>query len=173
MKKFAMIFSLCSLVSLVFVSGCGGQKLPDGMPNLYPTTITLTVDGKPFTGGLITLVPVSGTLQWQVAAPTDERGKAVIRTHGEYIGAPEGEMKVCVSAIRNEEGPTAATPRPNDYGEGIAWDAAVLKERETFLVAGKEYGDAATTPLTMTIKKGKNEATFDVPEDGTQIKFAE
>lgn len=170
MKIFAIILSLFATV-VVFIVGCGGQKLPDGMPKLNPTTVTLTVDGKPFAGGIISLFPATGTFQWSVSGVTDESGQAIIKTHGNYNGAPEGEMRVCVQAVRNIEGETSATEMPtDDYDKMVAWQKAVQDERQTFLVAGAEYGAAETTPLTMTISKGKNSQTFDIPEDGTQIK---
>lgn len=173
MKKSAMFLSFGVLVVLGLSAGCGGQKLPDGMPDLYPTVITLTVDGAPYSGAMIYLHPTAAgdTARWSFNGITNEAGKAVIKAQGSYDGAPEGEMKVCIQAERNVEGPTSKTERPNDdYNALVKWDAAVLEERQTFLVAGKEYGEAATTPLTMTIKKGSNEATFDIKDDGTQIK---
>ena len=171
MKKTAIIFSLFAVVALALTAGCGGQKLPDGMPKLNPTTITLTVDGKPFAGAIISLFPATGTFQWSVSAVTDASGKAVMKTQGNYDGAPEGELKVCVQAVRNIEGETSATEMPtDDYNKMVEWQKAVEDERQTFLVAGAQYGTAETTPLSITIKKGKNSATFDIPEDGTQIK---
>lgn len=174
MKKIAIIFSLFAVAALALTTGCG-QKLPAGMPKLYPTTVTITVDGKPVADAYVTAYPDDPAFTWPLGGMTDANGQISFIVDGKFEGAPAGELTICVKKTRNETGPTFDTPRPT--GEGLAaiqaWEAQCEKERSEFLVVGTDYNAKETSPLKMTIAKGSNAQTFDIPEDGTQIKFGE
>lgn len=167
MKRFAIILSFCVAVSLLIV-GCGGQKTPDGFPKIYPTTVTVTVDGKPTEGAAVTLIPGTAS-NWPIAGVTDATGVAIIRTGGEYVGAPEGEMTVCIVKKTEDLGPRAATP-PTPDEDLLERNTVITRETTITRDTPAEYADAGTSPLKMTVKAGKNAETFDVPFDGTVIK---
>ena len=172
MKKTAIIFSLFAVAALALTTGCG-QKLPDGMPKLYPTNVTITVDGNPVEAAMVTAFPADPAFNWPIGGSTDAAGNVTLVTAGQYPGAPAGELTICVMKTRNVYGPTYDTPKPTDSRESsLAWDRAVEKERTEFRMVGVEYNSKETSPLKMTIQKGKNTEKFDIPEDGTQIKFA-
>lgn len=172
MKKSAIIFSFFTALAIVAV-GCNKQDLPPGFPELNPTTLTFVCDGSPLADADIMLVPTGAPSQWVVGGKTDADGKLVVRTHGEYLGAPEGEMAVTVRKERREDGEFAKNnPRPEggDVGAKMAWDRKATAERSVFLVCGSEYLDPSTTPLKITIKKGKNSEKFDLPKVDEQIQ---
>ena len=175
MKKTAIIFSLFAVAALALTAGCG-QKLPDGMPKLYPTSITITIDGKPMEEINVNLYPkTAGTLAGlAIFGRTDANGVAKIQTNGLYDGCPEGEFAVCASKTRTVHGPTMSNydGSPLEEAAARAFAEKVENEREEFLVVGADYNAKETTPLTMSVAKGKNAQTFDIPEDGTQTKFA-
>ena len=173
MKKSILALSLGLFVVLGLAAGCG-PKLPDGMPALYPTEITITVDGQPVENALVSAFPASATFTWPIGGKTDASGKVALMTDGKYSGAPEGELTVCVIKNRDVHGETFNTPKPTDsYDSARAWERKVTSELQTFRVVGVDYNAKETSPLKMTIKKGSNAETFDIPEDGTQIKFAD
>jgi hypothetical protein len=146
------------LSALVFVAGCG-QKLPDGMPKLYPVTISVTQDGTPLAGANVVL---SGTHQWVSVGTTDAQGNAVLYTQGNYPGVPEGISKVAVTKI-GEEG-SEPPPKPfsaeseriyNEYQKSG-------KKYKQFNVTPVQYRKAETTPLQVEIKKGIKNVTVNV-----------
>ena len=130
------------LISLI--GGCGGgPKKPDGLPKLFPMTITLMQDGAPLADAVVTLVPASGTMQWGSGGYSDAQGKAVIKTHGDFPGAPAGNYKVTVLKREIEK----------SGGEG--------NFTEYYLVESL-YEAAETTPLQVEVGSETKEAEFDV-----------
>ena len=161
---------LCCLAAVAVV-GCG-PKLPDGMPKLYPTAVTITSDGQP-----VADAPVQAFMpgfSWPIAGVTDASGRAELSVQGQFPGAPAGELTVTVRKLRIVDGPTkqAQPDPPEDYGEHLAWSAQVQAEEEQFLLGGEEYTDAENSPLKITVVKGKNDLSLEIPSDEVQIKFA-
>ena len=116
--KHAVAFS--AAFALVASLGCGGKKLPDGMPKPQPTTITLTLDGKGLADANVSLIPADDSNQWTALGQTDGSGVAEMKVDGQYKGAVPGEYKVVVSAKDEvdygEFGPSrkaAASPNSN------------------------------------------------------------
>ena len=158
------IFFILLLAVPVF-SACTKQPRPDGFPPLHPCAITITQDGKPLEGALVRLIPDGHKLLWTVAGTTDKNGVVKVITHPEYAGAPEGTYKVCVS--KTEITPSQFPPPPDtaSYEEMQAWGALTVNEkRPKYNLVKPEYDNVAKTPHSITINKGKNNATFDVGE---------
>ena len=134
-------FALAALASTV---GCG-QKLPDGMPKLNPTTIKVIQDGQPLADAMITL-------------------QSTIVTHGQYKGAPTGKYKVAVSKTVGEG--TPPPPKPYDaeservYNEYIASGATYTE----FFVVDPKFRLVDTTPLELEVVDGKNDLEVNVGE---------
>lgn len=148
------------LLGIVFsIGGCSQQKRPDGMPELYPCTITITQDGKPFEGAIVRLY--SNDVVFHVSGTTNASGTAVMLTHGEFKGAPEGTYKVTVSKEEKEfiepESVTAAREKAKEQGEAFEEPALPYK---FYSYVEKEYTSKETTPLEITVSKGKNDQTF-------------
>lgn len=147
MKHFLLSFvscTLCVALCTAFV-GCG-QELPDGMPELYPTTLTFTQEGKPLAEASVVLVP-QFDCAWMVSGLTDADGSVRLKTHGKYDGAPAGKFKICVTKTVSEgELPTMGSSQ-----------AAVPM---TFYQAVEaQYGKADTTPLEIEIGADKKPVT--------------
>jgi len=153
-----VMFGLCIL------SGCEQKKRPDGMPALFPCSITVTQKDQPLEGALVRLMPESGSFEWTIGGKSDASGVAKITTHGEYAGAPAGTFKVLVSKI--EKQPSAyEQPKDNMSDEWKEWFAKSANEKlPTFRYVKAEFDDAKKTSHSITITKGKNNAAFDVGE---------
>ena len=50
------------LLTLLCFAGCTSQKLPDGMPKLYPVTMTVTQEGKPLADASVMLANAAKVL---------------------------------------------------------------------------------------------------------------
>ena len=154
----------------VFITGCGGQKLPSDLPKLYPTQIEVTADGEKLAGATVSLYPIGGGET--VGAATDAKGIAHINTRGQYAGAPAGKYKVCVNWTVTVEGPTSKKPVPTDPGELAKYERRVADERTTKPVLEPMFRDSAKTPLEVEVVEGKNILSVEVKlsEEGKKLK---
>lgn len=177
MKRFALFLCLFA-ASVLTLIGCG-QKLPDGIPPLNPVLITVTIDGEPMEGIGVNAFPKESAAFSGLTffGKTDAAGVAEMMTNGLYSGLPEGEMILCAEKTLSVDGPTkiaqANKPPINDRDELTAYSIQVEKERTEFRIIGTDYNTKETSPLSLTVKKGKNNLSFDIPKDGTQLKFAD
>ena len=156
---FALTLALCVL------TGCQGKKRPDGLPELFPCVITIIQEGQPLDGALVQLIPESGGTGWTVSGKTGTNGKANISTHADFAGAPAGTYKVLVS--KTEMSPSQFTEPAQDapQDEKTAYYNNISSEKRIkYTLVKPEFDDAKKTPLSITVAKGKNEATFDVGE---------
>ena len=135
------LFSLFILALAVFVTtGCGGQRLPDGMPRLYPVSVTVTQEGTPLANATVSLFPEDAALQqWAPMGTTDAAGTAELFVNGLYKGAPLGTFKVAVS--KREAVPDSNPPKIRDFVE-------------------PQYG-RTDTPLNVVIVAGQKEYAVD------------
>jgi hypothetical protein len=103
-KMLNKIIVSMTLLVCVSVVGCK-PKLPDGMPTLYPCTITITQEGSPLSGASVTLnsLETSDGKTWVPGGMTDSNGIANIKVLGAYSGAPVGTYKVTVKKNGTEE----------------------------------------------------------------------
>lgn len=163
MKKF--FATTCFFAFLLFFQGCGGPPKPDGLPDLYPCSITVTQENQPLAGALITLVPkTGGSLNWAVDGTTNANGVAEIKTAANFKGAPAGDYIVRIS--KTELSPSAVSETaPSDPVEYDKWVRAKSSEvRIATRMVKEEFDDVKKTPHSITVAQGKNEATFDVGE---------
>ena len=140
-----------TLLIAITIIGCSDTPRPDGLPTLYPCTITIKQDGKPLEGADILLYDPAITDRWIVAGQTDTSGVAVLRTHGQFPGAPEGRFKVVVSKTESE-------------GRGWSGDEprATWEDIKVYSFVAKEYGNRESTPLEIVIDGKKKSETFDL-----------
>ena len=151
--------SFVSLLAVILLSGCdGGPTRPADLPPLYPCTITFTQDGKPLGEATVSLTSTDPAFKWTVFAQLDASGTGKVFTQGLFPGAPEGEYKVVIvkeEVVSEQAGP--AVTRQGEFGE-----ETITPFIETvFSMVEKEYTDAATTPLSITIGKKGNNQTLD------------
>jgi len=166
-----MIRSISSSLIMVFIvlssflSGCG-QKYPPGMAKPYPTIVIVKYgDGTPLGGAKVVFTPkdtaqVGG--KWSISATTDKTGKAELYTDGVYKGVPAGSYTVTVSKIDLIGDPPP--PNPMNAEEKKAFDEYMRsgKKQERVSVVADKYGDVKSTPLTVEIKKSKNEVPLEI-----------
>ncbi|MDR1289863.1 MAG: carboxypeptidase-like regulatory domain-containing protein [Planctomycetaceae bacterium] len=92
-----MFKQISCLIFLVLVVGCSREQRPEGIPTLYPCNITITQDGKPLSGAMVTLYTESSEdRRWSPGGTTDSQGVIQIKVLGKYSGAPAGTYKVTV-----------------------------------------------------------------------------
>lgn len=148
------------LVGVACMLGCGGQKLPDGMPELFDFEVSVTQDGKPLADAVVVLRDAKGMLNYGVSGTTGSNGKTKLTT-GEFPGAPAGEYEVIV---------TKDVETPSQYGNSIPttddakaeWRANRAAEyRPTHCFVGEKFRDYKTSGLTVSIS-GAGNATLDV-----------
>lgn len=152
---------LSAFVLLPAWTGCGGPPRPADLPPLYATTITISQEDAPLEGALVSLFSEDTTFKWGVAGITDSSGKAEIKTHGRFSGAPLGPYKVVVTKTEPEDLPEITEFRP-DNEEGEKTPVRRRKTIKLYTLLEKKYTNIVDTPLTITIEKGRNGQTFDV-----------
>ena len=145
MKKYRKFFCLTILLCLVTLVGCTPKaKKPPGMPDLYPLSIKVAYDdGTPVVDAMVRLVDTSHS--WVVGGTTDNQGNAIIRTQGEFPGAPAGNYKVVVSKVELV------------YGQG---DPPPITDRFNLIEA--KYTAIPTTDLTLEVKPDTKSAELSV-----------
>ncbi|MFG0267408.1 MAG: hypothetical protein ACF8AM_20000, partial [Rhodopirellula sp. JB055] len=141
------------------MSGCGDSR-PEGMPETYPASITVSQDGVPLADATVTFYPEDSSLnRWPVGGTTNEEGTATLMTSTRYEGAPAGKFKVIVSKDVTEGDPYPKHPGPGATRDEInEYDRALKTGKfEVYKVVAKEYRTAGTTPLTVEVtSSGEN-----------------
>ena len=162
MRKLYIIPVLFLSVALI---GCGpADNRPDGMPPLFPTTITVTQDGVPLVGASVVLIPDDGSRDWYVSGTTNESGIAEMMASSRWAGAPRGTYKVMVRKF--ETAPSRIAPLPDDADDAAreAHEVALSNERlNAYTVVAPIFTDPARTTLNLTVD-GRTDTTFDVGE---------
>ncbi|MDR0611864.1 MAG: Ig-like domain-containing protein [Planctomycetaceae bacterium] len=144
-KPFRYVVSLCLCVS--FLSGCHQSLRPKGLPPLHPCTITVTQNGNPVADVSVQLVSKEESV-WPVTGTTDTSGNAVLVTYGQFQGAPVGDYLVVLSKRLTEP----KTP-VNEYVSGVT---------EVYSLIDTQYTQPETSPLEMSVKKGRNTMSFEI-----------
>ena len=150
---------------LCVLSGCQGEKRPDGLPELFPCVITIIQGGQPLEGADIRLVPEDRQLGWTSNGKTDASGKAKISTHTGFAGAPAGTFKVLVSKMEMSPSQVPEITKDASPAERAEYANKISAEKRIrYTLVKREFDDVKATPHSITIAIGKNEATFDVGE---------
>ena len=125
------VYPLTTILTLLICCGCSQDNRPEGLPRLFPLTLTITLDDQPLDTAVVLLHAESDAdAKWTVGSQTDVQGKAIIMTHGQFRGAPAGKFKVCVS-------------KSTAIGEGMMLELT----HDVDLL----FGDPKTTPLEIEI----------------------
>ncbi|MCL2304374.1 MAG: hypothetical protein FWC43_03425 [Planctomycetaceae bacterium] len=133
------------------------------MPPLFSCEITITHEGSPLEGADLRLLSKDGITNWIIGGRTNASGVAKIVTHAQFDGAPAGTYKVLVA--KGVMAPSKfPEPGPGASAEEVSAHVDNLKSeiRPTIQHVKPEFDDAAQTPHSITVTKGKNKATFDV-----------
>lgn len=166
MKSMKLLVAAPALLALVAAFGCGGEKLPAGMPKPQPTTITLTLDGKGLADASVTMIPADGG-QYTAVGTTDASGVAEMKTNGKFKGAVPGEYKIIVGAKDEIDYGELGPPPTGDPAALEKWNIDVEKsggmaQFKRYSLVSTEFTDVENTPLTLTVADGKNAETFDL-----------
>jgi len=109
-------------------------------------------------------MPVDSANTWSSGGTTNESGVVQLRTHGRFVGVPQGEFKVTVTKHLTEgedPGPFPLGANPEEvaeYNRRLATNPLKL-----FEVVDKPYWSAETTPISIHVEpKGSNQFTLDV-----------
>jgi hypothetical protein len=139
------IGTLCLLLSAsFFIAGCD-TKRPEGMPETYPVTVTVKLDGVALEGAEVGAYPLDkdNTKWFGFGLATDAKGIVKMKS-SEINGLIAGEFTVTVkkNLITSTE-------------SGDVYECFVEKA----------YWGPVTSPLRIQVEpKGKNEFEFDVPK---------
>lgn len=128
----------------------------------------VTLDGQPVEGAIVAFTPSGSGLG--AAGTTNASGVYRLNplTGRAGSGTLVGDYVVAVRKWRSEDpGPA---PDENDSRAYAAWQQRMLKadSREPTYITPKAYGDAATSGLKATVKKGRNTGAafnFDLKSD--------
>jgi len=149
-------------VMLTF-TGCQKENRPSNMPRLFPMTVTVLQAGKPLPGAFVRFVPDQQGMPWSCGGTTDESGNAVIRTSGEFQGAPSGQYKAIISKLE--------IPEKSDNSLSNLSASSASKSSDSVNLVDPVYSSAETSTLVVVVEEGKRQMTFDVgPEIRTVIK---
>ncbi|MDR0705339.1 MAG: hypothetical protein LBF88_10175 [Planctomycetaceae bacterium] len=141
---------IVSIILLVCfsIAGCK-QRLPEGMPPLYPCTITLIQDGKPLDLASVSFYASDTENFWALAGTSNDQGVIEMTTNGPYKGVPAGVYKITVEKVKSE-------------------DIDVNRYCMVSLV-DPQFGKRETTPIQIEIKpskkKGVNDQTIDLGKE--------
>lgn len=119
-------------------TGCEKPK-PEGLPDLHPCQVMVTMDEMPLDGAVVSLLPQNG--QWPGNGRTNAGGVAKIFTRGQYSGAAEGKYKITVSKV--------IPPPP-------VGDDDPAREIVPKPLVKEIFFSSESTPLNCMIKPGKN-----------------
>ncbi|MDO4587507.1 MAG: flagellar biosynthetic protein FliO [Planctomycetia bacterium] len=162
--KTLLILAAC----LVFCFGCGKGK-PEGVPDLYPVSITVTKGATPVSEANVFLVPTSAEGSWSVNGITDANGVAIIKTsQGDWkqSGAPEGEFSIYITKLAKIDEPEKPADIETNEKAKQEYFAERLKRLEA---ANKEIPkvltSATTSGLKITVASGsETKETFDISQ---------
>jgi len=126
------------------------------MPPLHSTTLTFTQGGVPLADAAVTLTALETVnAQWSLGGTTDGKGVLRVQTQG-FNGAPAGKYKIVVSKVETE-GTTEVVEITNHDAP-----PPTTNNTKSFYLVDKKYRSVSSTDLTLEVKSGKNEETFDL-----------
>ena len=95
--------SLClGLVCITFI-GCAGEPALK-VPDLAPVTGTVTMDGSPLAGAVLSFLPKGNTSGQVAMATTDASGHYALSYSNGMEGCPSGEYQVFISKLVTPDG---------------------------------------------------------------------
>jgi len=147
------------LLALTLALGCGG-----GGPVVEKVTGVVTLDGKPVEGATVTFVPGAGGLFASGLTATD--GTFTLNTAAPGAtpggGAVSGEYQVAILKLNSTAGRTTDDPNDPNYDPlASVSENPNAPKKQTYLVP-RAYGDASTSGLRATVKKGENTLKFEL-----------
>ncbi len=158
LKTMNVLLVLSAIIIFGLTSGCGRDRRPDGMPDIYPCSVYVTQENQPLENADVILISDDpGMNSWSIAGKTDAAGKAMLKTHGKFNGAPVGSYTVLIS--KDELVPEGEAK--------IVGGEKMTPPMTLYSLVDQKYNAKETSPLKMTVESKKTEQTFEV---GKKIK---
>lgn len=132
---------------------CGCNRLPDrpeGLPPLYPCSITVKFGGESIEDITVSLLPEDSTCKWKSGGQTDKNGRVAVKTAFAFPGAPSGKYTVAFTKQEERIGNTYEDMTPVS-------------------LIPRKYGPTRSQEK-VEIVEGKNEFFFEL--DGGEEKLA-
>ena len=128
----------------------------------------VTLDGKPVEAAIVSFKPEAGGLA--AAGTTDAAGVYKLNALSARAGAGTMPGDYLVAIRKWEYQDPGPAPDPSNAEEYQKWQALSMKaaRREPTYITPQAYGDAATSGLKATVKKGRNTGEgfrFDLKSD--------
>lgn len=122
-----IVFGLCAAVCGLGL-GCGGESKPV-TPGLVSVTGTVTLNGKPLSGGNIMFAPTKSEIKRSPNSVIDAEGKYDLAWSQDEMGALPGTYKVIViykEGVVSEENPSPKSLIPTKYGNVATTDLSAV-----------------------------------------------
>lgn len=126
-------------------------------PQLVRVRGTVTFQGKPFSGAVVTFHPVAKDGVAAVGA-TDRFGKFDLKSPGLGNGALVGEYRVTVTKMASEE----KMMTPDEAKQYTSKTGKPPPEPKVSNLAPPQYAAPQTTPLVATVKRGGGQFKLDL-----------
>ena len=130
---------------------------PSRNPNLVRVMGTVTLDGKPLAGAVVTFHPATKDGSSAVGG-TDRFGKFDMNTAGQGNGALIGEYRVTVTKLVSEE----KMMNPDEAKKFTSETGKPPPQPKVTNEAPADYATPQGTPLTATVKRGGPPLKFDL-----------
>jgi hypothetical protein len=135
---------------LVFAVGCGGGR-DSSLPDLVPVSGTVTLDGKPLAGAIVTFLPVGATKGRSCYGVTGADGRYELMENEKSKGAPVGEFSVLVNKW--------VMPDGSDFPKDSTQSAMDAGARE---LLPPQYSLDGSSTLKATVPAGGGTVDFQV-----------
>jgi hypothetical protein len=147
---------------MLFLTGCS-QKLPEGMPKLYPTKLTLTQENTPLAGAVVQIFANDPSLaKWGASGVTDTNGVVELKVNAKYKGVPAGTYKVTVAKKEIEPHPHPEWGNLPDGDPKFHQYRAESMKLKSYDFVEMKFGSLNTTPLEIEVKTGSNNISLGV-----------
>jgi hypothetical protein len=154
MKHVSCSFSFASLLAILICVGCNsGSKRPP----TYPVSGTVTYQGKPLEGAMVTFVPAEGSTHEAATGLTDAEGKFKLTTYSADDGANLGDYLVKVAKYdgkkpTKEEQDAYIISYEEEQKLQFATDEKPTPPAKNLLPP--KYGYEGTSGITFSVTKG-------------------
>jgi hypothetical protein len=146
---------LLTVVGLLALTGCGGEKLGQ-------VTGTVTVAGRPVAGGTIQFVPATGKA---AVGSINPDGSYTLTTYRTGDGALVGPHKVVIHATRVGPGSVVPATFADELKPAKGDSGKMLVPGKVEWIVPERYSDLISTDLTATVSGGDQTINFDVPSE--------
>jgi hypothetical protein len=137
---------------LLMVAGCPGTG--GDLPDVVPVSGTVTLDGEPVSGVMVTFSPGDTTRGGICTGITDESGRYELKDGQQHVGAPPGQYAVTCSKFVMPDGSLFTSDGSISPMEAGA--------KELF----PQYSQEGGSELTATVPAGGGTIDFDLKSEG-------